>query len=45
VEHKYDESIEDVRTKVSYDLKYIQSMNLGTDLRIMAKTFGVVLYR
>jgi len=42
VEHKYDESIEDVRTKVSYDLKYIQSMNLGTDLRIMAKTFGVV---
>lgn len=42
VEHKYDESIEDVRTKVSYDLEYIKSMNLRTDLRIMAKTFGVV---
>lgn len=42
VEHKYDESIEDVRTKVSYDLKYIKNMNLTTDILIMAKTFGVV---
>jgi lipopolysaccharide/colanic/teichoic acid biosynthesis glycosyltransferase len=41
--HKYDESIEDVRTKVKYDLTYIQNRNLYTDLRIMAQTFGVVL--
>jgi lipopolysaccharide/colanic/teichoic acid biosynthesis glycosyltransferase len=41
--HKYDETIEDVRTKVKYDLTYIQNRNLYTDLRIMAQTFGVVL--
>ena len=40
--HKYDETIEDVRTKVKYDLTYIQNRNLSTDLRIMAQTFGVV---
>ncbi|HOW42812.1 MAG TPA: sugar transferase [Candidatus Omnitrophota bacterium] len=41
--HKYDESIDDVRTKVSYDLMYIRNMRLSTDLQIMARTFGVVL--
>lgn len=40
--HKYDESIEDVKRKVQYDLAYIQNRNLSTDLRIMARTFGVV---
>ncbi|HOU36511.1 MAG TPA: exopolysaccharide biosynthesis polyprenyl glycosylphosphotransferase [Candidatus Omnitrophota bacterium] len=40
--HKYDESIEDVKKKVYYDLLYIQNRNLTTDLRIIAQTFGVV---
>lgn len=40
--HKYDESIEDVRKKVQYDLAYIKNRNISTDLRIMAQTFGVV---
>jgi exopolysaccharide biosynthesis polyprenyl glycosylphosphotransferase len=40
--HKYDESIEDVKKKVQYDLTYIQNRKLTTDLRIMAQTFGVV---
>ncbi len=40
--HKYDESIEDVKIKVQYDLMYINNRNLTTDLRIMAQTFGVV---
>jgi len=40
--HKYDESLEDVKKKVQYDLAYIQNRNLSTDLRIMARTFGVV---
>lgn len=43
VKHKYDESIEDVKTKVRYDLMYMQNMRLSTDLRILAETFGVVL--
>ncbi len=40
--HKYDESIEDVRKKVQYDLAYIQNRKITTDLQIMARTFGVV---
>jgi exopolysaccharide biosynthesis polyprenyl glycosylphosphotransferase len=41
--HKYDESIDDVKKKVQYDLAYIKRRSLTTDLRIMAQTFGVVL--
>jgi exopolysaccharide biosynthesis polyprenyl glycosylphosphotransferase len=40
--HKYDESIEDVKKKVQYDIAYIRNRNITTDLRIMAQTFGVV---
>jgi exopolysaccharide biosynthesis polyprenyl glycosylphosphotransferase len=40
--HKYDESIDDVRKKVQYDLAYIQRQSLTADFRIMAQTFGVV---
>jgi len=43
VVHKYDESIQDVKKKVKYDLLYIRRMCLWTDLSIMAQTFGVVL--
>jgi lipopolysaccharide/colanic/teichoic acid biosynthesis glycosyltransferase len=42
VVHKYDETIEDVKKKVKYDLIYIRKMCLWTDLTIMAQTFGVV---
>ncbi|MCX7926568.1 MAG: sugar transferase [Candidatus Omnitrophica bacterium] len=41
--HKYDESIEDVRQKVRYDLIYIRKRCLMTDLDILIKTIGVVL--
>ncbi len=41
--HKYDETIQDVRKKVKYDLLYIRKMCLWVDLRIFAKTFVVVL--
>ena len=41
--HKYDETIEDVKKKVKYDLLYIKRMCLLADLRIMANTFVVVL--
>jgi len=39
--HKYDETMEDVRKKVKYDLLYIREMCLMVDLRIMARTIIV----
>ncbi len=45
INHHYDRSIEDVRTKVSYDLAYIQSQSLVGDLRIMLRTIPTILFR
>jgi len=39
--HKYDETIQDVRKKVKYDLLYIREMCLMVDLRIMLQTLVV----
>ena len=39
--HKYDETIEDVRKKVKYDLLYIREMCLMVDLRIILRTMVV----
>jgi len=38
-------SIDDVRTKVGYDLEYIRRQSLREDLRIMLKTIPVILLR
>ncbi|UCE66441.1 MAG: sugar transferase [Candidatus Zixiibacteriota bacterium] len=43
VEHKYDESIEDVDGKVRYDLKYIKNLSVIQDLKILIKTVIVVM--
>ncbi|OGX15219.1 MAG: hypothetical protein A2166_00315 [Omnitrophica WOR_2 bacterium RBG_13_41_10] len=43
VYHKYDETIEDVKKKIKYDILYIKKMCLLVDLRIMARTFTAVL--
>jgi lipopolysaccharide/colanic/teichoic acid biosynthesis glycosyltransferase len=43
VRHKYDETIEDVKKKVKYDILYIKKKCFWTDLGIMAQTFGVVI--
>lgn len=43
VEHKYDESIEDVNGKIEYDLRYITSWSLIQDIRILLKTVVVVM--
>jgi len=43
VEHKYDESLEDVNGKIKYDLTYIRNWNVFEDIRIMLKTVIVVL--
>ncbi|OGU54650.1 MAG: hypothetical protein A2V66_00330 [Ignavibacteria bacterium RBG_13_36_8] len=44
VKHKYDESIEDVKTKLRYDLFYIENMSLKMDLNIIFRTIFVVLF-
>jgi lipopolysaccharide/colanic/teichoic acid biosynthesis glycosyltransferase len=45
INHHYDRSLDDVRTKVSFDLEYIRRQSLREDLRIMCKTLPVVLLR
>lgn len=44
VKHKYDESIEDVKVKLRYDLFYIENMSLRMDMKILARTILVVLF-
>ncbi|MCK4463486.1 MAG: sugar transferase [Candidatus Omnitrophica bacterium] len=39
--HKYDETIEDVKKKVKYDLLYIREMCLMVDIRILLRTIIV----
>jgi len=44
VKHRYDETIDDVRMKVQYDLYYIENMSLKMDLKIILFTvFHVML--
>lgn len=43
VNHKYDDSIESVRTKVKWDLRYIRSQGLASDARIVLRTIRTVL--
>ena len=45
INHHYDRSLEDVRTKVHYDLEYIRRQSVTEDFRIMLKTLPVVLRR
>lgn len=44
VKHKYDETIEDVKTKLKYDLFYIENISLRTDMKILFRTVFVVLF-
>ncbi|MBF0522897.1 MAG: sugar transferase [Candidatus Omnitrophica bacterium] len=41
--NRYDETIDDVKKKVKYDILYIKKICLWTDLRIFFRTFRVVL--
>jgi exopolysaccharide biosynthesis polyprenyl glycosylphosphotransferase len=46
VHHRYDESIEDVKVKLNYDLSYVKTCGFFMDLRIIWKTFwSLVLNR
>jgi exopolysaccharide biosynthesis polyprenyl glycosylphosphotransferase len=44
VKHKYDETIEDVKIKLRYDLFYIENMSLRMDFKIIFRTVFVVLF-
>lgn len=45
INQSYDTSLDDVRRKVRYDLEYLQRQGVREDLRIMAKTVPVILFR
>ena len=44
VKHKYDETIDDVKAKLRYDLFYIENMSLRMDFKIIFRTIFVVLF-
>jgi lipopolysaccharide/colanic/teichoic acid biosynthesis glycosyltransferase len=41
--HKYDETVDDVKKKIKYDLLYIRKICLSLDLKIMLSTIALVL--
>jgi|ERR1041385_6486758 exopolysaccharide biosynthesis polyprenyl glycosylphosphotransferase len=43
VKHRYDQSVDDVRKKLEYDLYYIENMSLRMDFKILLNTVSVVL--
>jgi lipopolysaccharide/colanic/teichoic acid biosynthesis glycosyltransferase len=45
INHHYDESVEDVRRKVAFDLEYISRQSLTQDLKIMLLTAPTVVLR
>ena len=45
INHAYDACLEDVRTKVRFDLEYLQRQSVTEDLRIMARTIPVMILR
>jgi len=44
VKHKYDESVDDVKVKLRYDLFYIENISLRMDFKILFRTVFVVLF-
>jgi lipopolysaccharide/colanic/teichoic acid biosynthesis glycosyltransferase len=43
VEHRYDTNVEDVRLKLEYDVRYVRSRSLRTDVWILLRTVRVML--
>jgi sugar transferase (PEP-CTERM system associated) len=43
INYRYGASTEDTRNKLEYDLYYIKNMSLLLDIKILLRTFGVVL--
>ncbi len=45
INQSYDASLEDVRAKVAWDLRYIQRQSLWLDVKVMALTIPTVLFK
>jgi len=45
INHNYDSCLDDVRTKVSYDLQYLARQSLWQDIKIMLKTIPVMIFK
>jgi lipopolysaccharide/colanic/teichoic acid biosynthesis glycosyltransferase len=45
VNQAYDTSLDDVKTKVRYDLEYLERQGVAQDLMIMARTVPVMIFR
>jgi lipopolysaccharide/colanic/teichoic acid biosynthesis glycosyltransferase len=45
VNQAYDTSLDDVRSKVRYDLEYLDRQGVAEDLMIMARTLPVMIFR
>jgi exopolysaccharide biosynthesis polyprenyl glycosylphosphotransferase len=45
VKHKYDETLEDVKAKLQYDLFYIENISIRMDMKILLNTVYSVLAR
>jgi lipopolysaccharide/colanic/teichoic acid biosynthesis glycosyltransferase len=45
VNQAYDTSIDDVRAKVQFDLEYLERRGVAQDLKIMARTVPVMIFR
>jgi lipopolysaccharide/colanic/teichoic acid biosynthesis glycosyltransferase len=45
INHHYDRCLNDVRTKVAYDLEYIARQSLLSDLSIMLRTAPVLIFK
>jgi len=43
IKYQYDQSVEDVKTKLKYDLFYIENMSWRMDLKILFNTLYVML--
>jgi lipopolysaccharide/colanic/teichoic acid biosynthesis glycosyltransferase len=45
INQSYDTTLEDVRSKVRYDLEYLRRQGMAEDLKIMARTLPVMIFR
>jgi lipopolysaccharide/colanic/teichoic acid biosynthesis glycosyltransferase len=45
INHGYDSCIDDVRTKLRYDLEYLETVSPTKDIQIMLRTFPVMLFQ
>lgn len=45
INQSYDRNLDDVRSKVRYDLEYIERQSVKEDLKIMARTVPVMIFR